>query len=1253
MAGRRRWHSGSRLLVLLLLLAGYAVTLLAAWQVRQQVLHDAVVHFGYDSERTAQRIGEQLHADGMAVQAGSGLFDATGEVSRQQWQAYFRALLQRGALPDVQGVTFARHVPGTQLAAHIAQVRAEGFPRYTVFPPGERDAYAAVVYLEPFHGRNLRAFGYDGLSEPVRREALQQARDSGQAVMTGKVRLEQEDGVGEQDGVLVFSPVYLRGMPVDTVAQRRAALVGWVCIAYRMQDFIGRLLQGLQAEFGLQVALSVYDGRDAVPEARLFTTANAAPNPQSPFYRQQQVDYYGRPWLLVFDRPGRLPAVDYLAAWLVLAGGLLVSSLLAGLILSLARTREDARRIAERLTSDIQRSHQQLQESEQRWAFALEGSSLGVWDWRIPEDQWHESPRLRELLGLSHEWLDGQFADWLKRVHPDDRAGLQAAIQACQDGLEPHFEHEHRVRRGDGEYQWMLARGMVVVRDAGGDALRMLGTYADTSARKALEQSLRDSRAELLEAQRIARQGHWSLDLASSRIDWSEQVFHMFGLDPQEPAPSLPEQEHLLTPPSWQRMSSALVRVLDTGQPCEMEIEIIRRDGSHGWLLLRVEAVRGVDGAIKGLRGILADISSRRALEQSLRDSQADLLAAQRIARVGSWLLDIASGQVTWTEQLFRMLGIDPAQGVPPFAEHHRLFTPESWHRLSQAMAHTVAAGEPYEETLQTVRADGSHGWMLARGEAVRGEDGGVLAVRGVALDITEHREALARVERLSHLYAALSACNTAILRCHSREELFSAACRVAVEHAGVAMAWIGLLDAASGRIEPVQSFGAGTEYLDAIDISVLPGSPHGHGPSGIAVREGRPVWLGDFGHSLQAAPWRERAARYGWQASAALPLRCGGTVIGVLNFHSVEAGWGDAETRALLEEMAADISYALDKFAAEADAQHQEARLLESEQRFRALIEQSIAGAYIVQDDRFVYVNPRLARMLGYPDNGEGLIGRHPEEIIVGSRVEQVRENVRRLQAGEITCTDLVFTARRRDGSTIEVGTNSSLASYQQRRAVIGLMQDMSDRKVAEDHVRRYVTQLEGIFMQTVGLATTLSEMRDPYTAGHEQRVAEIAVAIGTEMGLDAHALEGLRVGGYLHDVGKMRVPTDILAKPGRLTESEYALVKEHARAGYEVLKDVEFPWPVAQIALQHHERFDGTGYPQGLRGDGILLEARITAVADVVESMASHRPYRPGLGLAAALAEIERGRGTAYDPAVADACLRLFRDKGYAITE
>ncbi len=215
----------------------------------------------------------------------------------------------------------------------------------------------------------------------------------------------------------------------------------------------------------------------------------------------------------------------------------------------------------------------------------------------------------------------------------------------------------------------------------------------------------------------------------------------------------------------------------------------------------------------------------------------------------------------------------------------------------------------------------------------------------------------------------------------------------------------------------------------------------------------------------------------------------------------------------------------------------------------------------------------------------------------------------------------------------------------------VVGAWTDISARVAIEEALRSSIAHADRTLLATVDVVSHMVEVRDPYTAGHEHRVGEIAAAIAAAMGHDEDTQHGLRIAGSLHDVGKIQVPSELLTKPTRLSENEFNLVKEHAQAGYEILKGIEFPWPVAEVARQHHERIDGSGYPRGLKGDEILLEARIIAVADVVEAMASHRPYRAGLGIDAALAEIERGAGTLYDLGVAAACVKLFREDGYKL--
>ncbi|MGW8221977.1 MAG: response regulator [Syntrophobacteria bacterium] len=210
-------------------------------------------------------------------------------------------------------------------------------------------------------------------------------------------------------------------------------------------------------------------------------------------------------------------------------------------------------------------------------------------------------------------------------------------------------------------------------------------------------------------------------------------------------------------------------------------------------------------------------------------------------------------------------------------------------------------------------------------------------------------------------------------------------------------------------------------------------------------------------------------------------------------------------------------------------------------------------------------------------------------------------------------------------------------------------LKQDIARRENAEAEVQSSLNKLRSAMGGVVQAMALTVERRDPYTAGHQRRVSDLARGVAAEMALTAHQIDGIRMAGLIHDLGKICVPAEILSKPGQLTEIEHTLIKDHPQVGYEILKEIEFPWPVAQIVLQHHERIDGSGYPVGLSGDDIIIEAKTLAVADVVEAMASHRPYRPTLGRDMALGEISQNRGVLYDPDVVDACMKLLQEKDF----
>lgn len=291
---------------------------------------------------------------------------------------------------------------------------------------------------------------------------------------------------------------------------------------------------------------------------------------------------------------------------------------------------------------------------------------------------------------------------------------------------------------------------------------------------------------------------------------------------------------------------------------------------------------------------------------------------------------------------------------------------------------------------------------------------------------------------------------------------------------------------------------------------------------------------------------------------------------------------------------------------------------------------------------------------------------GRGPVGNAVRSRLPQVnydieddprmapwREDARR--RGYRSCSAFPLASGAQVIAVLAIYSTESRAFTGDETSLLSSLADdlaagIVSRRLRADH-QRALERLERTMEATVQAVATTLELRDPYTAGHERRVSHLAVAIGRELGLGEDELRGIHLAGLVHDIGKIRIPVEILTKPTRLSDVEYRLLKEHPGAGYEILKDIDFPWPIADMVRQHHERIDGSGYPLGLAGEQILLGARILAVADVVEAMASSRPFRPALGVDVALAEVARNSGRIYDTRVVDACLRLFGEKRYVL--
>lgn len=301
--------------------------------------------------------------------------------------------------------------------------------------------------------------------------------------------------------------------------------------------------------------------------------------------------------------------------------------------------------------------------------------------------------------------------------------------------------------------------------------------------------------------------------------------------------------------------------------------------------------------------------------------------------------------------------------------------------------------------------------------------------------------------------------------------------------------------------------------------------------------------------------------------------------------------------------------------------------------------------------DLRIVFINRSGLVLLGY--DIKEIVGEMPGTFLRDGGNDDLFSMLTRFDTendgGQPEAVSFKLTIWKKNGGSFPA--ECTLSPMREEDSIAGFVftiSDVSERVKAQEEIERGYISLRNLLFDSIHAMSIALEFRDPYTAGHQMRVAGLAVAIAKELKISEEQVRGVYLAGIVHDIGKINVPSDILSRPSKLTNPEYQLIQVHAEAGYKILRDVDYPWPIAETVYQHHERLDGSGYPRKLAGDAIILEARIIAVADVVEAMASHRPYRPALGIEAALDEIRKGSGNIYDEKIVDACLSVF-EKGF----
>ncbi len=588
------------------------------------------------------------------------------------------------------------------------------------------------------------------------------------------------------------------------------------------------------------------------------------------------------------------------------------------------------------------------------------------------------------------------------------------------------------------------------------------------------------------------------------------------------------------------------------------------------------------------------DITERKKAEDAIRNSEYIMRKSQEVARFGSYTLDVKKGTWISSKVLDDIFGIDESYPKNVEGWGNLLHPDDKEKMLSYLSVHVIREHNLFEKEYRIIRInDKQVRWVFGQGELTIDKDGLVTNMIGTIQDINNRKLAEQALEESEEKY------------------------RLIFEHSPLGLLYFdknGVIVACNENF--VNITGTSREVIIGLNMLNLP-------DKGIvsAVRQalnGGTGFYNDMYDTMIVPKITPIRALF-------TPMNSEGGI--------VQGGVGIIE----------DVT----------EQKKAQETLRQSEEKYRSLIENAQEGVYQTSPDgKFMTVNNGFARILGYNSAQEILeaVTDISNQLYV---YPQDRGRLLKIVKKYGSVTNFETQLYRKDGSRLWVSLSSNAALDDQKQVLYyqGMVQDISEKKQIEVERAENVKTLRKSLGATISAMAVMVETRDPYTAGHQRRVADLARAIATEMKLPSDQIDGVRMAGMLHDVGKISIPSEILTKPTQLTVLEFNLIKTHPDSGYEILKDIEFPWPIARIVLEHHERVNGSGYPRGLKENEILLESKIMSVADVVEAISSHRPYRPAHGIEAGLQEIADNKGVLYDAEVVDACLRLFREKSYTL--
>ena len=765
----------------------------------------------------------------------------------------------------------------------------------------------------------------------------------------------------------------------------------------------------------------------------------------------------------------------------------------------------------------------------------------------------------------------------------------------------------------------------------------------DVSRRKHAQDGLVASEARLREAERIGLSGSSSWDADNDITTWSEGMYRITGRDAKLPAPSHAERARLYTPESWMRLDAAVRHSLACGEPYDLELQIVRADGELRWVRARGEAIKDEQGRVRSLFGTLQDTTAQKEAEASLRNSEERYRATFEQAAVGMVHTGFDGRFLRCNPRFSQIVGY-PAEELPGMT-FQQITYPEDVAVGVNALEEVVAGKiESLAWEKRYLRKDGSITWARITLSLQRDAAGNPAHLIAVVQDINARKAAEQAMRDAEQKFRDIFE--------DAPEGIFQTSPQgksLTLNPAGARM--LGYESAEEGMAAVTDS--ARDVWLDGAERAEYARLLEENGAvrdfqCQFKRRDGSLIWISMTAKRI-AGPDGKTLCYQGFfediTEEKRLAVALGNNLREVKLLSEINSARLNAKTeRDLLQEYC--------RIVVEIGG-YRMAWVGFAEEREDKRI---VPAAHYGHEDGYLQ---QLNLTWADTERGKGPTGRSirtgkiqvaedilADPILTPWHAEAAKRGYKSSIALPLRLADGSVAALTAYGASSSVWTESERKLMEQIALDLGFGISSLRNEIAK---KQYQDDLRESLEQTILVIAGTVDQRDPYTAGHQRRVADLSRRIGEKLSLSEDRIHGLHLGASIHDVGKIGIPAELLAKPGRLSRIELDLIKEHVVLGYELIKDVRFPWPIRDIVLQHHERLDGSGYPQGLKEDAISLESRIVAVADVVEAMGSHRPYRAALGVAIALDEIEAKSGTLFDAAAVEACLRLFRKEGY----